>query len=67
MEASNLNVENLCSRKLWEMLVEQQQATSPLYGQLMHNRLESELLKRRHYVAELQALKTGASHRRPTH
>ena len=54
---TTINVKNLCSRKLWELLTEQQNNSRP------NDKLacEAELLQRRHYTAELQRLRSNAS------
>ncbi len=46
-----IDVKNLCSRKLWELLNEQQ------CGITARNACERELLERRHYLPELQQLR----------
>lgn len=58
MNHHQFDVKNLCSRKLWELLLEQHRSSCQQV-QL----LEQELLQRRHYVNELLALKRNS----PTH
>jgi hypothetical protein len=50
--SANLNVKNLCSRKLWELLTEKEQPTLARHKQACHQ----ELLFRRHYLPELHQL-----------
>jgi hypothetical protein len=50
----NIDVTNLCSRKLWEILtIEQQQNLS--YQQ--KHQIEQELIARQHYLQELAKLR----------
>ena len=48
---TDIDVKNLCSRKLWELLRDHHTA-----GQA-RPAIEAELLARRHYVSELQQFK----------
>ncbi len=50
MEANQASISNLCSRRLWELLLENQHQPEN------QSLLESELRKRRHYLPELKKL-----------
>jgi hypothetical protein len=50
-QSSNMNVKNLCSRKLWELLKNAEwQSNTERFA------IETELSGRRHYVKELEQL-----------
>lgn len=54
MNTHTIDIKNLCSRKLWELLVENQQSAQKSIDNQI---LEQELLSRRHYLNELQKLR----------
>ena len=56
--STDIDVKNLCSRKLWELLRDQHTA-----GQV-RPAIEAELLARQHYVTELQRFKLRVTARR---
>lgn len=58
METNTIDVSNLCSRKLWELL-KHNHSTSEQTQRFI---LESELLKRSHYVSEIQQLRQHQQH-----
>jgi hypothetical protein len=53
---TELNVKNLCSRKLWELIRDEGNNSS-----LQKNNCEQELLVRNHYISELQQLRQQQS------
>jgi hypothetical protein len=54
LNETQLDVKNLCSRKLWEiLLIDKQQ---PLSGS-QRTLVEQELITRQHYIRELKSLR----------
>ena len=50
-----VNVKNLCSRKLWEILISNGEE---ILSDRQKHRIENELVERRHYLTELQLRRT---------
>ena len=56
---STMNVNNLCSSKLWELLSRTSRSDISPLDRL---RVERELIKRRHYLEELSRLRDQQRH-----
>ena len=54
MNTNHIDVKNLCSSKLWEILKQKPRST---VSHLVRQRAEQELLVRRHYVEEISSLR----------